>query len=158
MNLTSYSNYTLRVLMIAAARFPALTTIGEVAAAFGIARTHLVKCVHQLGSWGYVETVRGNGGGFRLARAAESISIGEIIRKTEEGFDLVECFREETNTCPLIRRCRLRPALQRATAAFLDTLDEITLAEIASNGGDLLDVLELARPAPPSCSETGLAT
>jgi Rrf2 family nitric oxide-sensitive transcriptional repressor len=155
-NLTSYSNFTLRVLMIAAARSPALTTIGDVATAFDIARTHLVKCVHQLGSWGYIETVRGNGGGFRLARPAGSISIGEIIRKTEEGFDLVECFREETNTCPLIRRCLLRPALRRATAAFLNALDEITLDKIVSNGGDLLDALELARPAPPSCSGTGL--
>ena len=153
MNLTSYSNYTLRVLMIAAARYPVLTTIGDVATAFDIARTHLVKCVHQLGSWGYIETVRGNGGGFRLARAAQSISIGEIIRKTEDGFDLVECFREQTNSCPLIRRCLLRPALHRATAAFLDTLDAITLDEIASNGGDLLDVLELVRSAPPSCSD-----
>ncbi len=92
MKLTSYSNYTLRVLMVAAARFPALTTIGEVAEGFAIAKTHLVKCVHQLGSWGYIETIRGNKGGFKLARPAMSISIGEIIRLTEDGFALVECF------------------------------------------------------------------
>lgn len=150
MKLTSYSNYSLRVLMIAAARSPDLTTIGDVAAAFGIAHTHLVKCVHQLGSWGYIETVRGKGGGFRLARPARSISIGEIIRKTEEGFDLVECFRAEGNTCPLVPRCRLRPALQRAIAAFLGTLDAITLDEISSNGEDLLQWLDL--PAP-SCGD-----
>lgn len=146
MKLTSYSNYTIRVLMIAAVRFPALTTIGELATAFAISKPHLVKCVHQLGSWGYIETVRGNGGGFRLAGPANAISIGEIIRRTEEGFDLAECFREETNTCPLTERCKLRPALQRATAAFLDTLDAIALAEVASNGDDLLKILELAAP------------
>jgi Rrf2 family nitric oxide-sensitive transcriptional repressor len=152
--LTSYSNYSIRVLMIAAARFPDLTTIGELAAAFDISRTHLVKCVHQLGLWGYIETVRGNGGGFRLARPAHAISIGEIIRRTEEGFDLAECFRDETNTCPLVARCRLRPALQRATAAFLDTLDDITLDEIASNGDDLLKILELSSP---TCREDKLS-
>jgi len=145
--LTSYSNYTIRVLMIAAARHPALTTIGEVAAAFAISRTHLVKCVHQLGLWGYVETVRGNGGGFRLARPAQAISVGAVIRRTEEGFDLVECFRPESSACPLIGRCRLRPALQRATEAFLDALDAVTLAEIASNGEDLLKILDLSAPA-----------
>jgi Rrf2 family nitric oxide-sensitive transcriptional repressor len=145
--LTSYSNYTLRVLMIAAARFPELTTIGDVAAAFGIARTHLVKCVHQLGASGYIETVRGNGGGFRLARPAREISVGEIVRRTEDGFDLVECFRAESNACPLIRRCALRPALQRATAAFLDTLDAITLDDISSNGEDLLRRLQLPSPS-----------
>ncbi|WP_294538260.1 Rrf2 family transcriptional regulator [uncultured Rhodoblastus sp.] len=152
MKLTSYSNYTLRVLMIAAARFPALTTIGEVAEGFAIARTHLVKCVHRLGSWGYIETIRGNKGGFRLARAAHAISIGEIVRRTEEGFDLVECFHLETNSCPLIDRCRLRPALHSATEAFLDTLDGITLADISENGDDLLEVLHMERPADSPCA------
>ena len=66
MKLTSYSNYTLRVLMIAAARGPELTTVRDVADGFGISKTHLVKCVHQLGARGYLETVRGNRGGFRL--------------------------------------------------------------------------------------------
>ena len=130
-------------------RSPDLTTIGDVAAAFGIARTHVVKCVHQLGSWGYIETLRGKGGGFRLARPARSISIGEIIRKTEEGFDLVECFRAEGNACPLVQRCRLRPALQRATAAFLGALDAITLEEISSNGENRCN----AQLPPPSCGD-----
>jgi len=156
--LTSYSNYTLRVLMIAAARFPALTTIGEVADSFGIAKTHLVKCVHQLGSWGFIQTVRGNKGGFRLARPAGSISIGEVVRRTEEGFALVECFQRETNTCPLIDRCRLRPALQRATNAFLGTLDEISLAEITENGGELLEALHLQRQPEPSCAGAVIAS
>jgi len=145
--LTSYSTYTIRALMIAAIRFPALTTIGELAESFAISKPHLVKCVHQLGVWGYVETVRGHGGGFRLARPAHAISIGEIIRRTEEGFDLTECFRAETNACPLTARCRLRPALQRAAAAFLDTLDAITLDDVAGNGDDLLQALGLAAPA-----------
>lgn len=158
MKLTSYSNYTLRVLMIAAARFPALTTIGEVADCFAIAKTHLVKCVHQLGSWGYIQTVRGNKGGFRLARPAASISIGEIVRRTEEGFALVECFQLETNTCPLINRCRLRPALQRATDAFLDTLDDISLAEITENGDDLLEILHMERPPGPSCAAFAISS
>lgn len=153
MKLTSYSNYTLRVLMVAAARFPGLTTIGEVADGFGISKTHLVKCVHQLGAWGYLETVRGNKGGFRLARAAESIALGEIIRRTEDGFALVECFDPASNACPLVARCRLRPALLRATDAFLDTLDEFTLADISDNGEDILDVLHLARPALAECAE-----
>ena len=157
MKLTSYSNYTLRVLMVAAARFPRLTTIGEVADGFGISKTHLVKCVHQLGAWGYLETIRGNKGGFRLARPAELISLGEIIRLTEDGFFLVECFNPAANACPLIDRCRLRPALLRATDAFLETLDEFTLAEISDNGDDILKVLNLAHPRAAECAEIRLA-
>lgn len=150
--LTSYSNYTLRVLMVAAARFPGLTTIGEVANGFGISKTHLVKCVHQLGGWGYLGTIRGNKGGFRLARPSDSISLGEIIRRTEDGFALVECFDQTTNTCPLMDRCRLRPALLQATEAFLATLDAFTLADISDNGDEILDVLHLARPRAAECA------
>lgn len=138
--------------MVAAARFPGLTTIAEVADGFGISKTHLVKCVHQLGAWGYLETVRGNRGGFRLARPAELISLGEIIRLTEDGFSLVECFDPANNSCPLIARCRLRPALSRATDAFLATLDEFTLADISDNGDDILDVLHLTRPHTAECA------
>jgi Rrf2 family nitric oxide-sensitive transcriptional repressor len=149
--LTSYSNFTLRVLMVAAARQPALTTIADVAGAFGISKAHLTRCVHQLGQWGYIETIRGNGGGFRLARVAESISVGEVIRRTEEGFDVVECFDPEETTCPLIARCRLRPAFLRATEVFLRALDGISLADISANGDDLLDALAL-QPPDSSCA------
>ena len=98
MRLTSYSNYTMRVLMVAAARSPALSTIREVAHSFNISEAHLVKCVHQLGTWGYLATVRGNKGGFRLARPAAEINVGEVIRRTEDGFNTVECFDSSNNT------------------------------------------------------------
>jgi Rrf2 family nitric oxide-sensitive transcriptional repressor len=151
MRLTAYSNYTLRVLMVAAARAPGLTTIQDVANGFAISKAHLVKCVHQLGTWGYLETVRGNGGGFRLAVPAATITLGEVIRRTEEGFSLVECFDPGDNTCPLVDRCRLRGALQRATEVFLDELDDTTLADITDNGDELLAVLELAVTPQPGC-------
>jgi Rrf2 family transcriptional regulator, nitric oxide-sensitive transcriptional repressor len=146
MKLTSYSNYTLRVLMVAAARAPHLTTVGEIAESFAISTPHVVKCVHQLGVWGYLETVRGNKGGFRLAKPPEEIGVGEVIRQTEAGFTMVECFDPSTNTCPLTSKCKLRQALRRATDAFLAELDSLTLADIASNGGQLLETLELDAP------------
>lgn len=158
MRLTSYSNFTLRVLMVAAARAPELTTVQEVAGGFGISKAHLVKCVHQLGAWGYLETVRGNGGGFRLARPASSISLGEVIRRTEEGFSLVECFDPATNTCPIVAKCRLRGALARATEVFLATLDEMTLAEISDNGDELLEILDLRRTPKQDCDEARRAS
>ncbi len=151
MRLTAYSNYTLRVLMVASARGSALTTIQDMADGFGISKAHLVKCVHQLGAWGYLETVRGNGGGFRLARSAESISLGEVIRRTEDGFSLVECFDEDDNTCPLVGRCHLRGALLRATGVFLAELDEMTLADISDNGDELLASLDLGVNGPQRC-------
>lgn len=146
MKLTSYSNYSMRVLMVAAARGSELSTVGDVAEAFGVSTPHLVKCVHQLGVWGYLETVRGNKGGFRLAKPPESIGVGEVIRRTEAGFDIVECFDPKTNTCPLIAKCKLRNALRRATDAFLAALDELTLADITTNGASLLETLDFTGP------------
>jgi Rrf2 family nitric oxide-sensitive transcriptional repressor len=146
MKLTSYSNYSMRVLMVAAARPGVLTTVGEVAEAFGISTPHLVKCVHQLGQWGYLETVRGAKGGFRLAKPPAQIGVGEVIRRTEAGFEIVECFNPETNTCPLISRCKLRGALQKATDAFLKALDELTLADMTTNGDHLMDLLDFTPP------------
>ncbi|WP_395664995.1 Rrf2 family transcriptional regulator [Methylocella sp.] len=149
MRLTSYSNYCLRVLMVAAARAPELTAINDVALGFGVSRAHLVKCAHQLGTWGYLETMRGNKGGFRLARPAGQITVGEILRRTEDGFAVVECFDPQTNTCPLIDRCVLARALRRATAAFLEALDEVTVADLVVNGDEILGVLDM-RPSEPS--------
>ncbi len=137
MRLTSYSNYALRILMVAALRRGQLATVQEVADCFGISKAHLVKCVHQLGQWGYLENIRGRHGGFRLARPAESITVGEVIRLTEEDLTLVECFNAQTNSCPLIDICRLSAAFKRACAAFLEALDGVTIAEIAGNGPEI---------------------
>jgi Rrf2 family nitric oxide-sensitive transcriptional repressor len=143
MRLTSYSNFSLRTLMVAAMRAPKLSTVQQVADAFGISRAHLVKCVHQLGQWGYLENLRGNHGGFRLARPATEITIGEIVRRTEEGFDLVECFAPETASCPLVGRCRLSAALEKARDVFLEELDAVTIADVTTNGGEVLSILDL---------------
>lgn len=149
MRLTSYSNYSLRVLLAAAARSPRLTTIREVAEAFDLPQSHLVKCVHQLGTWGYLETVRGNRGGFRLKRSAASVSIGEVVRRTEDGLSVVECLDPETNTCPLTDRCRMSLVLRRATDAFLDVLDRLTLADVAGNEAEFRALLDGVSPASP---------
>jgi len=130
MRLTAYSDYSLRLLMYAALKDPGLVTIQEVAEAYGISRNHLMKVAFQLGRHGFLETVRGRGGGLRLARKADKIGLGEILRTTEEDFTLVECFDPATNRCAIAKSCRLRGALSRALGAYLAVLDEYTLADL----------------------------
>lgn len=141
MRLTSYTNYALRILMVAALRRGELATVQEVAESFQISRAHLVKCVHQLGVWGYLDNVRGRHGGFRLARPPETITVGEILRKTEDDLNLVECFDAQTNSCPLISVCRLGAAFKRACANFVATLDAVTIADIVANGDEVMAAL-----------------
>ncbi|MEL6264353.1 MAG: Rrf2 family transcriptional regulator [Pseudomonadota bacterium] len=143
MKLTAYSNYALRCLQLAALKAPALIRVDDVVRVHGLARPHIVKIVHELGRAGLVETQRGRGGGFRLARPAADIVIGDVVRLTEGPLELVECFNPTTNTCPLIGICKLSRALQEATRAFMAVLDDLTVADIATNRDQLL-----ARIAP----------
>jgi len=143
MRLTTFTNYALRTLMYAALNGERLTRSQDIATAFGISKAHLNKCVYQLGQWGYLENVRGRGGGFRLARPAAEITVGEIVRLTEDTLELVECFNVDTNTCPLRSMCRLSRTFQRALARFMDELDGITIADVVANREALMPLLGL---------------
>lgn len=143
MKLTSYTNFAMRSLQLAALKAPDLIRVDDVVRVHGLARPHVVKIVHELGQAGYIETQRGRGGGFRLAKPAEEIVVGDVVRLTEGPLHLVECFNPQSNTCPLIGICKLSRALHEATRAFMAVLDDLTLADIASNRDDLL-----ARIAP----------
>jgi len=139
MKLTSYTNYAMRSLQLAALKSPELVRIDDVAKIHNLSRPHIMKIVHELGRAGYLETVRGRNGGFRLARPADEIVVGDVVRITEGPMDVLECFNPEKNTCPLIGICILSKKVQEATAAFMAVLDDLTIADIASNRGQLMD-------------------
>lgn len=142
MRLTSFTNYALRTLQLAALRTPDRVRVDDVARVHGLARAHVVKIVHLLGKAGYLETQRGRGGGFTLGRPAETIVVGEVVRLTEGPMVLVECFDPARNTCPLIGICRLSRAFAEARDAFIAVLDGLTVADIAGNRQALLDRIE----------------
>lgn len=139
MKLTSYTNYALRSLQLAAIKAPELVRVDDVAKIHGLSRPHIMKVVHELGKAGYIETQRGRGGGFRLARDSKDIVVGDVVRITEGPLDVVECFNPANNTCPLIGLCILSRKMQEATAAFMAVLDDLTIADISANRGQLLD-------------------
>ncbi|MGB7431092.1 MAG: Rrf2 family transcriptional regulator [Ahrensia sp.] len=139
MKLTSYTNYAMRSLQLAALKAPGLVRIDDVARIHNLSRPHIMKIVHELGKAGYLETVRGRNGGFRLARPPQDIIVGDVVRITEGPLDIVECFNAEKNTCPLMGVCILSKKMQQATAAFMAVLDDLTIADIAANRGQLMD-------------------
>ncbi|TCK28062.1 BadM/Rrf2 family transcriptional regulator [Ancylobacter aquaticus] len=125
MQLTRYSDYALRVVLYLAARGDRLCAISEIAAAYSISQNHLMKVLHDLGKAGYVASVRGRTGGYRLARPASEISVGELLRHTEDDFDLVDCAG-----CALSSGCGVPPVLDEAMAAFFAVLDNYTIASL----------------------------
>lgn len=130
MQVSAYSDYSLRVLMQAALRSPARTTVDEVAQTYGISRHHLVKIVHDLGRSGYLATQRGIGGGFTLARTPEEIRLGDVVRLGEESETVIDCLDGANRACRLSPACRLKGVLGEAAVAFFEVLDNYTLADI----------------------------
>ena len=130
MRLTVRTDYSLRVLMYAGLGRDRLATIVEMAAAYGISENHLMAVVHRLGTLGYLETVRGKGGGVRLARPPEAINLGEVVRRVEADMALVECLGPEPGRWSIEPACVLRGVLGEALEAFLAVLDRYTLADL----------------------------
>ncbi|PKQ03496.1 MAG: BadM/Rrf2 family transcriptional regulator [Alphaproteobacteria bacterium HGW-Alphaproteobacteria-11] len=143
MRLTLHTDYALRLLMYLAVKPDGRATIREVAETYGISRNHLVKVAHELGRAGFVETLRGRGGGLRLARPAEAIGIGKVVRAMEQDFRLVECFDPQTDRCRISPSCRLRRLLREALEAYMDVLGNATLADLVEKPKPLRRLLAL---------------
>ena len=144
MRLTVYTDYALRMLMYLALRKDQLATIAEIADSYDISRNHLMKVAHQLGVAGYVETVRGRGGGLRLAKPVESIGLGDIVRHAEPDMAIVSCFEPVDAPCAIQSCCVLKRALARARDAFLDVLDGYTLGDLVQPRSRLTSLLGIA--------------
>ena len=147
MRLTAFTDYTIRTLMFLALRPGRLVTINDISEAYGISRNHLVKVVHNLGQTGFVHTTRGKSGGIRLGMPVDAIVIGEVVRKTEPHMNLLECFDQEMNTCPISAACALKRAIYQARRSFMEVLDGYTLADVLGNSQQLSRML-----TPPGLS------
>jgi Rrf2 family nitric oxide-sensitive transcriptional repressor len=141
MKLTAFTDYSLRVLIYLATEPTRRVTIAEIAAAYDISENHLVKVVHFLGKHGWIETVRGKGGGILLAMPPEAINVGRVVRDTEGAAVPAECFLPEGGACAITAACRLKNALAEAVRAFYQVLDTYTLADISKNRQALAKVL-----------------
>lgn len=130
MRLTTFSDYTLRVLMFMALKGEERATITEIAEAYAISENHLMKVVHHLSRSGVIESVRGKGGGIRLAKPPHEIRLGSIVRSTEGNTPIVECMAKEPGLCRISPACRLTGILVHAFESLYATLDEYTLADL----------------------------
>ena len=145
MRLTAYSDYALRVLMYLAVKRDGLATIAEIAESYDISENHLMKVAHQLGVAGYVETVRGRGGGLRLAKPIEAIGLADVVRYTEPDLAIVSCFRPVDAPCAIRPCCVLRRALEKARDAFMAVLEDYTLGDLVKPRARLAGLLGISQ-------------
>ncbi|WP_353266537.1 Rrf2 family transcriptional regulator [Gemmatimonas sp.] len=141
MRLPRFTDNALRCLMVLGLEPDRCITVHAVAVRMNMSYEHLVKVVQRLAELGYVETVRGRNGGVRLAKRADEIRLGELVRQTEENLTLVECFDPETNRCPISSACELSGMLEDALQAFFGVLDRKTLADALQSPARLTPLL-----------------
>lgn len=142
MRLTLYTDYSLRVLLYLGVKGDGqLSTIQEIADAYNISKNHLMKVTYDLGQLGLIETIRGRGGGIKLAKKPEHINIGQVVRHTEEDFQIVECFSEENNMCKISPVCQLKFVLNEALNEYLKVLDRYTLADFLLSKEEMFKLL-----------------
>lgn len=139
MQLTRHTDYALRLLIQLAGNPSGLVQIADVARHHGISQTHLMKVANRLSHLGMVETVRGRGGGVRLARPAEEINLADVVCGTEPGTPMVQC-----GGCRLLKDgCHLPSIFGEGMAAFIDVLRKYSLAQLMKQ-----DYFQRS-PAPP---------
>ncbi len=155
MHLTNFTDYTLRVLIYLGMHQHEgrLVTISEVATAYGISENHLMKIVHHLAKRGCVETIRGKGGGMRLARAPEQVNLGDVVRDAENDPVIVKCSRQYHAADLIAPACALAEILGQAMRAFFDNLDRHTLADLLESQQIMLQGKgDAAAEIPPGAS------
>lgn len=149
MQLTLFSDYSLRLLLYLAAHPERLVPVQEAAHAYGVSHHHMVKVVQLLVAQQCIDSVRGRGGGLRLKRAPAEINVGQLVRLTEPHMNIVECFDRVRNTCPIEPVCGLKGTLAEAQRAFLGVLDRTTLADFLPRRPQLLRFWKDVPPRPP---------
>jgi len=130
MRLTKQTNYAVRILMYCAANSDQLSRIPEIAAAYDLSETFLFKILKPIADNGFVKSVRGRNGGIRLAKPAHEISLLDIVRITEDNFNMADCFDSGMTNCPLVDACTLNSAWNEALAAFFKVLEKYTIEDL----------------------------
>lgn len=133
MQLTRFTDYGLRALIYVTAKNGQIASVKEISEQHGISRNHLVKVVHRLSQLGYIETTKGKGGGIKIAKDAEKLRLGDLIKQLEPNMNMVECFDAKTNTCRITGSCQLKHYLFEATQNFINTMNKYTLADTVQN-------------------------
>jgi Rrf2 family nitric oxide-sensitive transcriptional repressor len=129
MNITRFTDYSLRVLIYLTIHDEKLATIKEIADAYGISKNHLMKVVQELSTKGYLQSTRGKNGGIKLGKEPAAINVGELIRMIEQDSTLVECFGDD-NQCIITTACQLKHLLAEAMDSFFKSLERYTLADL----------------------------
>lgn len=141
MQLTLFSDYSLRLLMYLGLKPSEVVPIVEVSDAFGVSRHYMLKVMNELVQLGYIEAVRGRNGGVRLLKKPSELRLGKLVRQTEPSGGVLQCIDDREADCPIVPVCRLRKVLAEAEAEFYRVIDRYTLADLLAQPAALTRLL-----------------
>ncbi len=130
MQLSRFTDYSIRVLFYAASNTQQLTTMAEVSGIYQVSMEHLRKVIHNLAKAGYIKTYRGKNGGFELLRNPADILLGDLIAQTEGIKPLIDCHSQQ---CCLELFCSLKNVISEAHQAFIQNLNRHSVEDLLSN-------------------------
>ncbi len=140
MRFTVFTDYAFRVLIYLALDPERRATIHNIAEGYGVSKNHLMKVVNLLTRAGLVTAHRGPHGGLKLAWPADEIMVGEVVRLTEDNFQLVECFGPD-NQCAITSACALKTVFGETLQAMFGVLDEYSIQDLAKRRTQLKRLL-----------------
>lgn len=139
MQLSRFTDYSLRVLLYLAINDGRRSTLHEIADFYPISVEHLRKVVHELSRSGYINTYQGKNGGMELAVPPGDIAIGEVIKHFEGHKSFIDC---ERLSCRLAQVCTLKSVLMVGQQALYDALNEYTLADLLHEKPKMVKLLK----------------
>ena len=134
MKISTKGRYALRLMLDLAINYGGeLITVKKIAARQGISEKYLEQIITQLKRAGYVRSVRGSEGGYRLTRDPAVYTVGMILRQMEGSLAPVSCLDEEVNLCARAADCITLNVWKKLKTAVEDVVDHITLADLVKD-------------------------
>ncbi len=139
MKLTSKGRYGLRAIVdLAIQSEEEPVSIKSISIRQGIPERYLEQIIGKMKKAGIVESVRGAAGGYHLARDASEISVGDILRCLEGDLSIVNCPEINETKCESSQLCVTKYVWQKINDGIQDTINHITLEELAIQSKELL--------------------
>ncbi len=134
MKISTRGRYALRMMAdLAMAPGDALVTIKSIAARQEISEKYLEQIVTVLSRAGFVKSVRGSQGGYKLAKPAQEYTVGMVLRLIEGDLVPVSCMEDEPNQCPRCDQCVTLGVWEKIAEAVNNVVDNITLADLVKS-------------------------
>lgn len=131
MKVSTKGRYALRMMVDLALSDPGnFISLRDVAERQEISTKYMEQIVSLLTKSGFLYSVRGPQGGYKLARLAEEYTVGDILRVTEGNLAPVSCLARVENHCPRAKNCSTLPFWEGLYDVIGAYVDSVTLSDL----------------------------